>query len=472
MARGAQIASGRSTGWASRVQDRTGAFGPTLPCSVLGPARTIGKPWPSTVYRGIAHDPSQLFMEKVSWIAGTVASTWFMAAITLALAESPGDPGRRVESAWPRGVMRVALPIPAAADLDPGRGPADREFLARATRVDPLPLAQGLARYVFLAAAALALALSPSPAIALAARVVRLPRTRAWPLLIGAVLVVCGVLRIYKLDFQPLDDDEYASCQGVLAIASVGTPKFVPDGVYYTRSPFYHYFIGGIVWLFGNNLWSMRLPTAMFGIATALMIYRMGAKLLKRPWVGFGAMCFFTIHPFAIFSAHLVRFYQQQQFCSLVAVYWFCEGFVGKPSQKHRYLTTFAFFFAVISQEITAIMAFQLLLGLFLFGREAGWPANIKLAVIVVLAMAWIVMDLVVFQTWCLTRTEGVSPNVEASIKPHFWDPFNLVSIFLGYSRLHVGPSLALLCATPLLVIRGGRVVWAARLLSCSPACS
>jgi len=70
-------------------------------------------------------------------------------------------------------------------------------------------------------------------------------------------------------------------------------------------------------------------------------------------------------------------------------------------------------------------------------------------------------MDLIVFQTWCLTRTEGISPNVEAGIKLHFWDPFNLISIFMGYSRLHVGPSVALLLATPLLVRRGGRVVWA-----------
>ena len=313
---------------------------------------------------------------------------------------------------------------------------------------------------IFIAAAFSPLLLS-RPALAVASRIVHLPKTRAWYVMIGLVLILCGVLRVYKLDFQPLDDDEYASCQAVLSIAHEGTPKFVPDGVYYTRSPLYHYLIGGIVWLCGDHLWAMRLPTAMFGIATALMIYRTGAKLMKRPWVGFGAMCFFTIHPFAIFSAHLVRFYQQQQFFSLVAVYWFCEGFLGRPSQRYRYLTILAFLAAVLSQEISAIMVFQIALGIFLLGREAGWSANIKLILVGVMAVALIGIDLVVFQTWCLTRTEGVSPNVEASIKPHFWDPYNLISLFLGYSRLHVGPSLALLISAPLLMKRGGRVVWA-----------
>ncbi|MGE3822561.1 MAG: ArnT family glycosyltransferase, partial [Isosphaeraceae bacterium] len=243
-------------------------------------------------------------------------------------------------------------------------------------------------------------------------------------------------------------------------IAAVGTPKFVPDGVYYTRSPLHHYLVGAVVWVFGDNLWAMRVPSAIFGIATGLMIYRTADRLLGRPWVGMGALFFFTIHPFAIFSAHLVRFYQQQQFTALVAFYYFCLGFVGRPSMKYRYLTTIAFLAAVLSQEITAVMVFQLAIGLIFFGREAGWGNNVRLVLAVGTALAFIVLDLLVFQTWCLTRTEGVSPNVEAGIKQHFWDPFNLISIFLGYSRLHVPPSIFLFVSMPLLILRGGRYVW------------
>ena len=60
--------------------------------------------------------------------------------------------------------------------------------------------------------------------------------------------------------------------------------------------------------------------------------------------------------------------------------------------------------------------------------------------------MAWIFIDWLAFQTLCLTRTEGVSPNLEATVKPHFWQPFAVFSMIIGYSRLH-----PLLSAFPLL---------------------
>ena len=150
-----------------------------------------------------------------------------------------------------------------------------------------------------------------------------LPRSPAWPVLVGALLVAAAVVRLHKLDFQPLDDDEYASCQAVLAIAETGTPRFVPEGVYYTRSPAYHYLVGAIVRLFGANLWTLRLPSVAFGVATTLLILRFGDRLVGHPWVGFGAALLYALHPFAIFSAHLVRFYQQQQFFALLCIYLF-----------------------------------------------------------------------------------------------------------------------------------------------------
>ena len=452
------ITTGPVSGWTGWVQDGQGDLRDGRPCVSLGPALVLGKPWPSTTYRGIAHDPSQLFFEKLGWVAGSVGSTWLLMGLTIgfrgwrathhgtAVGAAVGETARRLSR-----LLLLPIAVLAAALLTENSWFERHEaILFRLPRVWP----------AILMAAAVSPVLLTRPCLAIAAGLVRLPRTRAWYLVIGVTLVTCGVLRIYKLDFQPLDDDEYASCQAVVAIAQVGTPAFVPQGVFYTRSPFYHYLVGGIVWLFGANLWSMRVPTAMFGVATALIIYWMALKLLRRPWVGFAAMFFFTIHPFAIFSSHLVRFYQQQQFCAILAIYWFCLGFVGRASMRYRYLTILAFFAAVVSQEIMAIMVFQLALGLFLFGRDAGWPNNIRLALVVGVCMALIVLDLVVFQTWCLTRTEGVSPNIEASIKPHFWDPYNMVSIFLGYSRLHVALSITLAIATPLLVRRGGRMIW------------
>ena len=467
--------------WSSRIQDREGSLSPPRQAIPLGPARVIGNPrqpdppaappdsavnveklgiaWPTTLFRGIAHDPSLILRQKLLWLFGLTVLSGMIVSVMMTInyraERKRGLPFWESLDDAARSSGRFLLPpisiLFAALLTETSWAERHEAILFRLVEAWPC---------VFVITAMSPLMFS-WPVLKLMDRMVRLPKTRAWPVMIGVVLVLCAVLRIYKLDFQPMDDDEYASCQAVIGIARCGAPAFVPEGVFYTRSPGYHYLVGAFVWAFGANLWAMRLPCAAFGVATALLIYRFADKLMHRPWAGFGAMLLLTLHPFAIFSSHLVRFYQQQQFCSLVAVYWFCEGFLGRPSQKHRYLCTFAFFFAVISQEITAIMVFQLIFGMFWIGREAGWAANIRLIVAASLAIGFIVLDLLVFQTRCLTRMEGVSPNVEAAIKPHYWDPYNLMSLFLGYSRLHVAPSLIMLLALPFLIKRGGRVVWA-----------
>jgi hypothetical protein len=58
-------------------------------------------------------------------------------------------------------------------------------------------------------------------------------------------------------------------------------------------------------------------------------------------------------------------------------------------------------------------------------------------------------MDLVIFQTRCLTRVDGISPNLEATLSPHFSDPMNFLSLFLGYSRLHLALSILFVVGLP-----------------------
>ncbi len=264
------------------------------------------------------------------------------------------------------------------------------------------------------------------------------------------VLLFAFFLRAHKLDFQPLDDDEYASTQAILAIAETGIPHFVPDRVWYTRSPLFHYFVGGIAAVLGPNLWTMRLPCVLFGVATCWLTYLCGARLLKSPWIGMGAMLLMAIHPLEVYTSHVIRFYQMQQFLALLTVYFFCRGFVSSQSQVFRYLTVAAFLASVLSQEISAVMGISLLLGYLVFAEDNGAWANLKLVIVSCCALILIVLDYAVFQTRCMTRLEGMSPNLEASVQPHFWYPYNFLSLFLGYSRLHVLLSLFMLIGLPL----------------------
>ena len=274
----------------------------------------------------------------------------------------------------------------------------------------------------------------------------------AWWLAITWVCLLAFFLRAYKLDYQPLDDDEYASTQAILAIAETGVPQYAPEDVWYTRSPFFHYVMGGIAYVFGSDLLVLRGVQALLGAATCWMTYLYGATLLKSRTVGLVAAFLLAIHPFQVFTGHVVRFYQMQQFFALVAVYCAVRGFVTDQKQSWRIATIFAFLLAVLSQEISAVMAFPLLLVYLLFARGLGWGRDIELLCYAGVAIALIGLDYAVFRTRCLTRTEGVSANMEAAVKPHFWYVYNLFSLFIGYSRLHVIPSLVLAVATPLML--------------------
>jgi hypothetical protein len=277
-----------------------------------------------------------------------------------------------------------------------------------------------------------------------------LPRTAAWPMLIALVLLASFVLRAHRLDFQPLDDDEYASTQAILSIAETGLPEYAVEGIWYTRSPLFHYTVGACAALFGPNLWSMRLPSVMFGVATCWLTYLFGSRLLKNPWVGMGAMILIALHPFEIYTGHVIRFYQMQQFMALLTVYFFCKGFVTDQSIRYRYLTVVAFLATVLCQEASCTMGFSLLLGYLVFAEDKSSSANLKLVFLSIIALVVIALDYVVFQSRCMTRLAGVSPNLEAMITPHFWHPFNFLALFIGYSRLHVVGSLFLLAGVPL----------------------
>ncbi len=278
-----------------------------------------------------------------------------------------------------------------------------------------------------------------------------LPRTRMWIHMIVWILLLGTLARAYKMDLQPLDDDEYASTQAVMSILETGVPGFVAEHVFYTRSPMFHYLTAAVAWPMGGNLWSLRYQSVFWGVATAWLTYMCGSRLLGSPWVGMLSMLLVAVHPFEIFTGHVIRFYQLQQFFALLTMYCFCRGFVTNQSQRYRIITMIVFLMAVMSQEISVAIGPSLLLCYLVFAKDFGWQRNIQLGLVCLMVIAIIGLDFVVFQTLCLTRTEGVSPSAEASVKPHFWFPLNFLSILIGYSRLHVVPSLFLLAGLPLI---------------------
>ncbi len=274
------------------------------------------------------------------------------------------------------------------------------------------------------------------------------------------ILLLCAWLRARALDSQPLDPDEYASAQAILSIARTGAPQLF-DTVFYTRSPLYHYLVGGIVALFGENIWALRLPSVFFGVATAALLYLFGARLLRSRWTGLAAAALFAIHPFAAFSGYLVRFYQQQQFFALLTVYFFCRGFVVGQGMRERYLMLAAFFATVLSQELSLTIGFSLLLGYVLFAERKAWQSEARFAVAAGCVLVLVFLDLVIFQTRCLTRVDGISPSLEPTLTLNLESPSNLLMLFMVFSRLHLALSILLLVSLPLLLRQRDRAALA-----------
>jgi hypothetical protein len=145
--------------------------------------------------------------------------------------------------------------------------------------------------------------------------------------------------------------------------------------------------------------------------------------------------------------------------------YFFCKGFVTDQSQRYRYLTLFTFLAATLSQEITAVAAVSLVFGYALFAVNRSWSDNIKLLIVAICVVAVIAVDFVIYETHCMTRLEGISPSMQADVGPHLWLPYNFLSLFLGYSRLHLFFSVMFFLGLPAALMERNRVSYALHFL-------
>jgi hypothetical protein len=441
--------------WLARTQMADGNLSPPAEALPSGTAAAPDAPLPGMVYRGEAppHDGLRrlsLAILAVLLALGTLAGLpHLLRRISSSRGSAPGSPplvSWDVPYLWALVVWSTALFVPIILRLSWDE------------RDDILYL---LPAGVWRTITAVAFLLAVGVNVGLAARVRprgslpslarALPAHRAWPVVIGLVLVTCAFLRAHKLELQPWEDDEIASIQAALAVAETGLPRYSPD-VYYTRSPLYHYAVGATVRLLGANVWALRLPNILFATATAFLIYWVGARLLRSRWTGLIAAALYAVHPYAVYLGHIVRFYQPQQFFTLLAAYYFCEGFVTRQRTPARFLTVASLLAAVLSQELSLLMAAPLMLGYLLFAKPKGFRSTAALAVVSACAVAFIALDALALLTVCLTKLDGISPNVEATLSFHFANPLHFLTLFLSYSRLHLALSVILFLGLPLIL--------------------
>lgn len=105
--------------------------------------------------------------------------------------------------------------------------------------------------------------------------------THLW-LLLGIVLIGAG-LRFWGLGLVGLHGDEETMAMAVRHILIDGQP-ILPSGMFYPRGLTQLYLMAASVSIFGESEWSLRLPSALCGIALIGLSYAMGKRFLRPEW--------------------------------------------------------------------------------------------------------------------------------------------------------------------------------------------
>jgi hypothetical protein len=123
-----------------------------------------------------------------------------------------------------------------------------------------------------------------------------------------AIVAAGAVLRFWGLgDIGLHREDEDTSALPVLGLLETGTSVY-PSGMIYNRALLQTWLMAGSVWLFGNSEWSLRLPSALCGIALIGLGWQMGRRFLEPRWnLAFAAVLAFL--PALISASQTARMY-------------------------------------------------------------------------------------------------------------------------------------------------------------------
>lgn len=199
-------------------------------------------------------------------------------------------------------------------------------------------------------------------------------------ILLGIILAVAAVLRLWKLGQVPFMHDEFSA---LLRTRFDNFHDFIQQGVLPDSHPIgVQLFLWGWVKLFGmNELW-VKLPFALMGVGSIYLIFLIGRQWFNRK-VGLFSAAFFAVSQFTVFYSQLARPYAAGLFfVLLMAWFWHKIVFETKSPTKGDY-----FGFALSAWACSLMQYFSIaqaglifLTGLFFLPKErrkAYWLSGI-----------------------------------------------------------------------------------------------
>jgi 4-amino-4-deoxy-L-arabinose transferase-like glycosyltransferase len=199
---------------------------------------------------------------------------------------------------------------------------------------------------------------------------------QVYRLFLLVLLIVGAYLRLHQLDGQSLYHDEIHMVTYVRGLLAKGYPYKMVGSIERPLATYelVPYPIALSMQVFGANDFALRLPAALFGITTILLLYVIGKEVFDAR-VGLLAAAMFTFCPQALIWAKYLWHPQQTQFFALLTSYLFYRAIRSTPISPHwLYLATFTYLLTYLSWEGTGFLLPALGVGLLVVkGREVSW---------------------------------------------------------------------------------------------------
>src|SRR5215217_2087790 len=145
------------------------------------------------------------------------------------------------------------------------------------------------------------------------------------PLMLLAILLVALLLRVFQLDAESLWLDEatsvYIAYHNLIEILRISFSDRNP--------PLYYLFLHYWMQLFGDSEFSVRLPSALFGVFSVAMLYKVGTLLFNK-WTGLISAFILAISAYQIYYSQEARAYSMMVLLALISFYFFLKLFEGK----------------------------------------------------------------------------------------------------------------------------------------------
>ncbi len=258
---------------------------------------------------------------------------------------------------------------------------------------------------------------------------------RHWPTIAMVAIILLAVgLRLYRIGFEDLQDDENVSWDAARGILHTGLP-LETSKIFYTRSVLYHFALAGWLAIFGDTKTSARLFSVIPGVLAIWLTYRLTLYVSGgRRVVALLVALLLAIDPWELRNSQDIRFYQQVQTFSVAAMWAFLLGFVDRRGKAYQNTFFFLASAACFSQEVFVLAFPGFCVAGFYFYRPWRWRENINVCVGFAFVLGLVIYDIIIFEIMTLTANIGISSSSAPALLLHLWNPTVMPSsFFLGY---------------------------------------